>query len=366
MRGPSSEPNSRARTGPASFAVIGAGMSGLMCARTLNHHGHLVEVFEKSRGAGGRASTRHNEPLHFDHGAQYFTVRDQRFRQLVESWRAVGLVAPWLGRIAEIVVGSISAKEDGIERMVAVPGMSSLARHLANGLKVRYQTRVVEIVAAGDRWRLMADDGTDLGLYDGVVVSAPAPQTAALLETAAPELAERTRRVVMRPCWAVMASFDGALDLPFDGAFVRGGPLAWVARNASKPKRPAGYDTWVLHASPEWSERHLDDPPAAVEAALMGALGDAVGECLPWPVHLAAHLWRFALPDEPLVASCVMDPDLAIAACGDWCGGPRVEGAVLSGLAAARELLAVVDPVEIGAGDLRIEPAKPAERVGAR
>ncbi len=323
---------------PATIGVVGAGLSGLMCARTLSHHGHRVEVFEKARGPGGRTSTRREGVLHFDHGAQYFTVRDVRFRQLVESWRAVGLVAPWQGRIAVVSRGSSTAQDDGVERLVGVPGMNAIARHLTNGLRVIYNTRVVEVLPEDDRWRLIADDGAALGVFDAVVVSAPAPQTAALLESAAPDVAARAESVPMSPCWAVMVAFEDSLDLPFDAAFVREGPLAWVARDSSKPNRLDAGDAWVLHANPQWSRSHIDDPPGAIEIAMMNAFADAVGVKPPSPVHLAAHCWRFALPEEPLATACVADPLRGIVAFGDWCGGPRVEGAVLSGLAAAHEV----------------------------
>lgn len=353
------------REPPVRIGVIGAGLSGIMCARTLSHHGHLVEVFEKARGPGGRASTRREDRMRFDHGAQYFTVRDARFRQLVESWRAVGLVAEWQGRIVVMGDGTPTPQEDGVERLVGVPGMNAVARHLTNSLNVRYGTRVVDIVPVDNAWRLVADDGGDLGTFDAVVVSAPAPQTAALLESVAPEMAARAARVPMWPCWAVMAAFDEPLDLPFDGAFVRSGPLAWVARNSSKPGRQVGPDSWVLHANPEWSKRHLDDPPAAIEVALMDAFCKATKRSLPWPVHLDAHRWRFALPGDCLTAPCIVEPGLAVVACGDWCAGPRVEGAVISGLAAAREVLAWIECGELGAQTIRVEGAEPSSETRA-
>mgnify|MGYP001382774367 CR=1 FL=1 len=75
-------------TGPRHIAIVGAGMAGVACARTLVQAGHRVTLFEKSRGAGGRMATRRSEFGGFDHGAQFFTVRDERFRQALEATAA--------------------------------------------------------------------------------------------------------------------------------------------------------------------------------------------------------------------------------------------------------------------------------------
>lgn len=143
----------------------------------------------------------------------------------------------------------------------------------------------------------------------------------------------------MSPCWAVMAAFADPLDLEMDAAFVHRSPLAWVARNAAKPGRPDG-EAWVLHATPGWTRRNLERPRDEVADELIEAFAAAVGAGLPRSAYRAAHLWRFALP-EPLADPCLFDPALRLAACGDWCAGPRVEGAFLSGCAAAGRLLAL-------------------------
>ena len=324
---------------PLEVAVVGAGMSGLTCARDLADHGHRVRVFDKARGVGGRMSTRRRGELRFDHGAQYFTARDPRFTRWVDSWRHDGLVAKWEGRVEVLGDDAGRGRREGPERFVGVPGMNAVCRHVAADLDVTCETRVGRLERAGARWRLSSTADRELGRFDAVVVSAPAPQTAELLAAAAPELSARAAEVEMTPCWAVMAAFDRPLDLGFDAAFVHGSPLRWAARNSSKPGRPRD-EAWVLHASPDWSNRNLERPPEEVARELLAALGAAVGAPLESPALLEAHRWLFALP-EPLADSCLFDAGLRLAACGDWCAGPRVEGAFLSGSAAAGRLLAL-------------------------
>ena len=329
--------NPETRPADDRIAVIGAGLSGLTCAHALADEGLDVKVIEKARGPGGRMSTRRADNWRFDHGAQYFTVRDPRFSQRVDSWRQLGLVERWAARIAVLDHGSIDVKGDSTERFVGAPGMNAVCRHLAAGLDVVCQTEVGAIERGEAGWSLTDAGGAEIGRYDTVVVSAPAPQSACLLEGVAPTIAAAASAVEMAPCWAVMVGFARPLETGFDGAFVVDSPLSWVARNSSKPGRPCG-ESWILHASPDWSQRHLEIERESAAGLLFDAFNRALGGPVDAPIHLAAHRWRFALPTEPLAEACLVDSELRVVACGDWCGGPRVEGAYLSGLEAARRI----------------------------
>lgn len=318
----------------STVAVIGGGLSGLACARDLADHGCSVHVFEKGRGVGGRMSTRRVGDLQFDHGAQYFTVRDERFRSFVDSGCREGFIARWDGDIAVLGEGGAQPKHRAVDRFVGVPAMNALCRRLALGLDLVLQTQVAALERMEGRWHLTSDQQAELGSYDAVVVAVPAPQAATLLRASAPEMAARAAGAVLAPCWAGMASFTDPLDLGFDAAFVDDSPLSWVARNSSKPGRSSA-EAWVLHASPEWSLEYLDLESKAVASLLLDAFRTAVGGLDSEPTHLAAHRWRFALPAEPLPEPFLLQHDLRLGACGDWCGGPRVEGAFLSGRALA-------------------------------
>jgi len=321
---------------PPSVAVVGAGMAGAACARGLADAGWRVTVFDKARGAGGRCATRRIEPFRFDHGAQYFTARDPAFCAQVEAWRRRGVVAAWEARIGVFEDGAMRPAGDETRRYVGVPGMSAMVRDLLDGVDLRLGVRFEALAETPDGWRATDSDGASLGPFGHVAVTAPAPQAADLLAPV-PALAARAAVARLAPCWALMAGFAAPLELPVDGAFVNGGALRWLARSASKPGRGPG-ESWVAHADPDWSAVHLEREPDEVVSLLAGVFADLVGRPLPAIRHLTAHRWRFALPAPALDEPCLYDPARRLGAAGDWCDGPRVEGAYLSGRALASRI----------------------------
>jgi photolyase PhrII len=311
------------------IAVVGAGVSGLVCARTLADHGLEVSLFDRGRRPGGRLASRDGH----DHGAQYFTARDPRFTGAVAAWVERGLVQPWQGRIVAIENGRRTPKSRGVVRYVGVPENNSVAAHLARDLDVRCNTAVTAIERRGQHWFLLHEGVA--GPFATVVVATPAPQAAALLEPV-PGLCSVAASVRMRGCWAVMLTFPSSLDAGFDGAFVNGS-LSWIARDGSKPGR-AG-ERWMLHASADWTERHLESEPEQVMDTLSAAFVEVAEIDPPEPSRRRAHRWRHAIPETVLAERCLFDDSLGLGACGDWCGGPRIEGAFLSGAAAAGRVL---------------------------
>lgn len=325
---------------PVSVGVIGAGISGLTCARALQEAGCSVAVLEKSRGMGGRVATRRVEPgLAFDHGAQYFTVRDERFAAQTDRWLKQGVVQRWNARVVALEAGSQQVPDGLTERFIGAPGMNAIARDLALGLELRTGFEAGSLLQKNGEWFAVDTVGVLWGPFDWMVSSAPAPQTAALLGAWSPKLAGRASEAKMAPCWAAMVQFSERLDATFDAAFVRQSPLSWIARNGSKPGRGA-HECWVLHGSGDWSAEHLEETAAAIGPDLLSAFWTATGITPQPTVRLIAHRWRYALPVAPLEESYLLDDGAQLAACGDWCNGPRVEGAYLSGLALADAILA--------------------------
>lgn len=318
------------------FAVVGAGMAGLSCATALRAAGIEVSVFDKSRGPSGRMSTRRGDDWQCDHGAQYFTARDARFRAEVARWQQAGVAQLWSPRL-RAPGGAATAPAGGeAERFVGMPRMSTPGAWLAGVLALSTDSAIERIEPDAGRWRLWSGrHGLLEQRWDGVALALPAPQALPLLTPLAPRLAALAAGAIMRPCWAMMLRFDAPLDLPFDAAFVQQGALRWVARDGSKPGR-VGAETWLLHATPEWSEAHLEDPVDGVAAALLQAFADLGA---PPPQAWSAHRWRFASTAPAHTEVCAWQADAGLGLCGDWLNGGTVEGAWLSGRELAGRIL---------------------------
>ncbi|MEM7754416.1 MAG: FAD-dependent oxidoreductase [Planctomycetota bacterium] len=339
------------------IGIIGGGVAGLTAAKTLANSGCEVRVFDKGRGPGGRAARRRETlpdgtQLHFDHGAQYFTARDEGFARTVARWCDRGVAAPWDATLVAIERDSDGArrvvpKVAGPVRYVGVPGMNEIVRDMADrlpaGAEIDFASRVADLTRAGSHWDLIDDQGDTLGSFDTVLCATPPSQAADLLADL-PDLAARCQRVEMRPNWALMLAFDAPLGADFDGAFINRqskeheSTLSWVCRNGSKPGRPDA-ECWVAHADHRWTRKNLESDREDVPAALLAAFFDAVGVEPREPIFTRAHRWRYALPTAPLGDGCLFDADNAAGACGDWAYGARIEGAYLSGIAAAARVL---------------------------
>lgn len=329
---------------PHTIAVIGAGLAGLSCAQALLQAGHTVHVFDKSRGPSGRMSTRRaeddNGPWQCDHGAQYFTARNPAFRAEVARWQQAGVAALWNARLASFDGNAWTTPATPLERFVGTPRMTSpaawLVQHLGEPALAQWQTTVQRLDHSEGGWTITsAEHGLHSPRYSAVLLAVPAPQAVPLLAPVSPAGSAIAASARMRGSWAVMLRYASPVALPWEGAFINTGPLRWVARDSSKPGR-TGQETWLLHASPEWSEAHIEDSAEAVTTALLTAFAALGG---PAPLAATAHRWRYADTEPALTQGSWWDAQMRLGLCGDWLHGGKVEGAWLSGRALAQQVL---------------------------
>lgn len=305
-----------------AVVIIGSGIAGLSCARTLAAAGLAPVVLDKGRGIGGRVATRRVGAMQFDHGAQYVTAQNPGFAALLSELHTGGALAEW--------------PDDGDRaRYVGRPGMSALAKLLGGGLDIRQGVHVKGITQIGDGWALQLGDS--VLQTRRVVLTVPAPQVAGLLGAEHPLVADLAP-VRLAPCLTLMAAVTA--PAPFASRQDQDDLLTWIALDNSKPDRPQGTALWVAQAGQEFSERHLEQDAPAIANAMLPLLCDRLGVTADRVTHAAAHRWRYARVTQALDQPFLTSANGTLHLGGDWCIGPRVEAAWQSGTAMAHDILA--------------------------
>lgn len=294
--------------------VVGAGLSGLACARRCVDAGLRVQVLDRGRRPGGRLGARTSDGHEVDLGAPYCTVSDDRFRAVADDWTARGLLRAWTDTFRVADAHGLGEAKPGPMRYAAPGGMRSLAEDLARGLDV--ERRVVGTVGPGPEV-----DGTPAR---AVVLAMPGPQAVRLLTDPALQAAAAQPYA---PAIAVAARFAERSWPEFDAAFVSDLPIRWLADDGRS--RGDGAPVLVAHTRSDVASIHLSAPEAAA-ASVLDAMRRVLGVPLD-PIDVIVHRWSFAHPREPRDRTFFLTPE-GVGFCGDgWSERSRVEAAWCSG-----------------------------------
>lgn len=305
--------------------IIGAGIAGLLLARRLQAAGDPVVLLDKSRGVGGRMATKRVGAAIFDQGAQYFSARTPEFMILAQSWQAKGWVHDWPGSVHP--------------RYVSAGGMTTVPKHLAEGLDLRREHKVLAVRRVTSHWAVDVEN-QPLLTAERLVLTAPAPQSLALLKAggvALPDtLAAELANLDYHPCLALLLVLAAPSRVPAAGMAPTGGHIRWLADNTLKGIAAPGVSAALtVHTTPEFARIHYTKTETEIAALLQADLE-------PWLdggiVSTTLHRWRYSEPRVTYREPSLWLPELNLGLAGDAFGGPKVEGAVRSALDLATRL----------------------------
>ena len=318
---------------PTDVLIIGAGISGLLCATELHKAGLSVCVLDKGRGLGGRMATRRMAGGRLDHGAQYFTVRDARVQPYVDTWLKAGVLKEWFRHLPE------DTNPEGYPRYCGLQGMTDVPKFLAKNLEVANSQEVTELARDTDLWLAFTATG-DAFVARQLVITAPLPQALNLLDMTGLRYAnghtDALREVRYERGLATLAILDASSGLPAPGVIkIHQAPLTWIGDNQQKGISP-DVSAITIHADAAFADTHWDSP----DELRGGLMLEAAAPYLKAEVkEFKCHRWGFTTPINPWPDPYFHNPGLKLTLAGDSFGGARVEGAALSGIEAAGRIL---------------------------
>ncbi len=342
------------------IAVIGAGISGLTAGSLLAKAGHQVTVFEKSKGFGGRLSTRYAGDLNdvkLDHGAPYLAAGGAEYTAWLDSMIQAGVLAEWTDSVAFHDGHQFYAEHPNRERerMVIAPnGMNSLGQHLGRYVDVVRSKKVggVTLVAPGKHtkrsWVVNFDDSSVFEA-DAVIVATPGPQAQGILQTSQDEwgvkfLIRQLSDVIYESAFTLMAGYGDRAQPDWKGIACQNDVLSFVSNERSK--RPGSPETTlVAQSTSAFAQAMANAEPADVQKSMVQALSSVAGSWSGFPLWTQSHFWRYYRCVSPIEGMSYLELEQSnapLAVIGDYIGGTTVESAYLSGKRLAEHWIATL------------------------
>jgi predicted NAD/FAD-dependent oxidoreductase len=332
------------------IAIIGAGLSGLVAAQQLMQAGHTVTVFEKSRGMGGRMSTRYakgDRSSKFDHGTPFLSAQGPLFNAFIHELEAKGLIKKWTNKFLyedADTITEVSAIPSGADLYVALDGMNSIGKYLSRPIDVRNGVRVGGITHFGKKahkkkvWMLNLDD-QQVFEADAVIVALPATQAYGVIQTAQDETS--IRRIIREideisynPSLSFMFNF-GKQEIPDWSALKLVDPDVSLIINESSKRDFGGDFAVVVHSTPELAIKHQTDDRDLALHQILKVLTRELGVFASNPLWHDIHYWRYARARKTISSPFFEcdDPDLPLAIIGDYFKGNDLEASYNSAYA---------------------------------
>lgn len=307
--------------------IIGAGMAGAIAAHTLHNAGLEVTVLEKSRGAGGRMATKRMEGTRADHGAQYFSAKSSKFQSQVSDWAHKGIIKAWK-----------RDSGDKYDRFFAVDGMSTLPKLLLNEISIRPELRVSNWAKENEKFTIYAPKKLDLE-SNFLICTAPSPQAQEMLlaSNSDDNCIKELKQIAYDPCIAFLLKCGKSGLLEGNGSLkLLDSVFSWAMSNDFKGF--ASIPSYTLHSSHEFAKEYIDASIDEIRAIFLKNLpkefrGIEIEEAI-------VHKWRYSISTQRNSKLFVKSSDgVYFGGDGFGIGNGNVEGAYLSGLAMAEDLL---------------------------
>ena len=312
----------------SDYCVIGSGISGATIANLLNKK-FQVNLFDKGRGPGGRASfKRIKGQIGFDHGTQYFSPKTIEFKKFTNRLIKTKILKKWSGN--HIFLNSKKKENKKHIKIIGKKANNDICKFLLKKVKCFYQSEVKKIYYKNKLWFLLFTDGK-IRTYKGVILTCPFPQLKKLSE----KFINNTfikRKLKMDANITVMIAIKKNKKSP--SSFLFDDPvLGWAGNENTKKRFKSKHDLWTLQSTFKWANKNIDKNKKNLKKnskILIDKFFKLTKIKKTKVIYSINHGWKYSSNSKPLKIRSYWDPQKKIGVCADWFIGPRLESGWIS------------------------------------
>ena len=309
------------------FCVVGSGFSGAYVANQLSKK-YTVEVFEKAKGVGGRASYRRsNKDTGFDHGLQYISPKSKIFFSFIKKLEKNKIIKKWTGNHLDFNFKTTH----GNPKYIGKTGNNNISKHLLKKIKTNCFSEVSTIVYKSNYWEINLKNSKKIK-FKKIILSCPFTQSKTLAKKYLNK-AISSLKIKMEPNITVMVVYKNNKNLPISSIKFNDKILGWAANENSKNRFQSKYNLWTIQSNVEWSKRNINfykNKKKKTIKIILDRFHKLVGLNRKEVVKTSVHGWKYSYNLKPTKYKSYWSDRYNLGLCGDWFIGPVVESSWIS------------------------------------
>ena len=306
------------------FCILGAGVAGSSIARLLSKK-YSVEVFDKARGPGGRASNRkYIKNLSFDHGLQYISPINNKFSNTIKKLKNLGVLREWGGNHIDFTLKNRIKKI----KYIGKKSNTDMCKYLLKNIKTNYLSNIKKISFNSQFWKIYLENKKIIN-FKYIILTCPYPQ----VKKIAGKYIKKKIEVKMEPNITLMVAYKKGVNLPISSIKFNDKMLGWAGNENSKKRFKSKLDLWTIQANLRWSRLFINKYKSQknrVINLILKRFEELIGFKKKNAVIVKIHGWKYSYNFTSTNTKSYWSPKNNLGICGDWFLGPKAEHASIS------------------------------------
>ena len=303
------------------IAIIGCGIAGITLANKLKDKFEVI-IFEKSRGIGGRLSTRRNNSFSFNHGCPSFTANSPSFLKFVKKL----ILKKSLIKLKD---NKFSNDENSLYR--GFPNMNSFLKVLSNDLVINFNNKVSKLNRKDNYWLVFNDNDNLVGKFDGVLISIPSFQ-ASLIIPENVSFKNTIKSIKMTSCFTIMIGYwDKKNNLLEQEIILESNEIKKIVLQKALNKN-FNHFSIVVYLTDDWTKNNFNHERQKLMDFFIEKTISILNLNRDQIIATDVQRWKYSQVSKNNSYNFFFDKKKFIGVCGDWCLNGSVEGAYNSAL----------------------------------
>ena len=295
------------------IAIIGAGISGCNLYFNLKEKYDEITLFDKSRGTGGRLSTKYislkDETRFIDHGTPFFIPQTDELKDF------------------SLYLSSENILKNRYDKFLPKNGINKMCSFLIEKEDLVTQTKITKAKFENSKWSLEDDNQNIYSDFDMLFLTIPATQILEMDISLDDDLKSQLQSVKYDSRFTLILHSNDEINLN-ENIVLENENVLDVIDN-SKKYHYKDFSSYVIHSTNEFANEHNNKSKEEIFEIFKESLSDnALNEISVF--KQIPHLWKYAFAKTSLDMPYYFNEDSKLGICGDYFHLNNIEGSYLS------------------------------------